>query len=90
MSETYGLFAIVIGLLAWIFLQARIVLYSAEINAVRKLRLYPRSLAPPPLTKGDERAYEAYAKTEERRPAERVEVDFSAEVAGDAQARQHT
>jgi inner membrane protein YhjD len=81
MSETYGLFAIVIGLLAWIFLQARIVLYAAEINAVRKLRLYPRSLAPPPLTQGDERAYEAYAKTEERRPAERVEVDLTAERA---------
>jgi membrane protein len=76
MSETYGVFAIVIGLLLWIFLQARVVLYAAEVNVVRARRLWPRSIAPPPLTEGDKRAYAAYAETEERRPDERVEVDI--------------
>jgi YihY family inner membrane protein len=76
MSETYGLFAIVIGLLLWIFLQARVVLYAAEVNVVRTHHLWPRSIAPPPLTDGDKRAYAAYAETEERRPDERVEVDI--------------
>ncbi len=57
MSQTYGLFAIVIGLLLWIFLQARIVLYAAEVNVVRAQHLWPRSIAPPPLTDGDKRAY---------------------------------
>jgi uncharacterized BrkB/YihY/UPF0761 family membrane protein len=79
MSETYGLFAIVIGLLLWIFLQARVVLYAAEVNVVRAHHLWPRSIAPPPLTDGDKRAYVAYAETEERRPDERVQVDIGGE-----------
>jgi YihY family inner membrane protein len=44
MSQTYGMFAIVLGALAWIFLQARVVVYAAEINAVRTDRRWPRSL----------------------------------------------
>ena len=44
MSQTYGMFAIVIGMLTWIYLQAQVVLYAAEINVVRARRLWPRSL----------------------------------------------
>ncbi len=50
MSQTYGLFAIVLGLLGWIFLQAQVVVYAAEINAVRARRLWPRSITPAPST----------------------------------------
>jgi uncharacterized BrkB/YihY/UPF0761 family membrane protein len=75
-SQTYGLFAIVIGLLAYIFLLARIVLYAAEANVVRARRLWPRSLAPPPLTDADMRALEAYARTEERRPEQRIGMEL--------------
>ncbi|HTL85812.1 MAG TPA: YihY/virulence factor BrkB family protein [Acidimicrobiia bacterium] len=78
MSQTYGFFAIVLGLLAWIFLLARVFLYAAEVNVVRKERLWPRALAPPPLTDADHRAYEKYAETEERRPGEDVRVTHSA------------
>jgi YihY family inner membrane protein len=78
MSQTYGFFGIVLGLLAWIFLQARLFVYAAEVNVVRKERFWPRSLAPPPLTDGDRRAYEAYAETEERRPEEDVRVTHNA------------
>jgi YihY family inner membrane protein len=76
MQQTYGLFAFVLGLLAWIFLEARIVLYAAEVNVVRAQHLWPRSIAPPPLTEGDKRAYVAYAETEERRPEEDVQVEI--------------
>jgi membrane protein len=48
MSQTYGMFAIVLGALAWIFLQARVVVYAAEINVVRHDRLWPRSLKSEP------------------------------------------
>jgi YihY family inner membrane protein len=68
MSEVYGTFALVLGLLAWIFLEARVVLFAAETNVVRARRLWPRSLAPPPLTEADRRAYEAYEETEQRAP----------------------
>jgi YihY family inner membrane protein len=78
MSNTYGFFAIVLGLLAWIFLLARVFIYAAEVNVVRKEHFWPRSLAPPPLTDGDRRAYEAYAETEERRPEEDVRVTHNA------------
>jgi uncharacterized BrkB/YihY/UPF0761 family membrane protein len=65
MSATYGLFAIVLGLLAWIFLQARLVVYAAEVNVVRVERLWPRSLAAP-TTEADARAQEAYTHREVR------------------------
>jgi len=54
-SEVYGTFALVIGLLAWIYLGAQITLYCAEINVVKKERLWPRSLVRPPATEADER-----------------------------------
>ncbi len=61
MSQVYGLFALVLGLFAWISLQARAVLYAAEINAVRVHRLWPRSIAPP-RTEADRRAEESYVR----------------------------
>jgi YihY family inner membrane protein len=66
MGQTYGLFALVLGLLAWIFLQARIVMYAAEVNVVRARRLWPRSMDEP-LTDADKRAEKAYQQREVRR-----------------------
>jgi membrane protein len=68
-SSTYGFFAIVIGLLAWIYLQAQVLLYAAEVNVVRLHRLYPRALFPPPPTDADRRAYQHYAEAEDRADA---------------------
>jgi YihY family inner membrane protein len=53
-SEVYGTFAIVIGLLAWIYLGAQVTLYAAEINVVRKDHLWPRSLFKLPPTQADQ------------------------------------
>jgi YihY family inner membrane protein len=75
-SDTYGTFATVIGLLAWIFLAAQATLFAAEINVVKKRRLWPRSIVQPPLTEADERALKEYAEQEERRPEEDVEVQI--------------
>jgi uncharacterized BrkB/YihY/UPF0761 family membrane protein len=65
-SPTYGTFAIVIGLLGWLYLQAELTLFAVEINVVRALRLWPRSLAPPPYTEPDRRAYQLYAEATRR------------------------
>ena len=73
-SDTYGTFAMVIGLLAWIYLGAQITLFSAEVNVVRKRRLWPRAIVQPPLTDADKRALKSYAEQEERRPEEDVIV----------------
>jgi YihY family inner membrane protein len=43
-SSLYGVFGVVLGLLAWLFLQAEITLYAAEIDVVLVKRLWPRSL----------------------------------------------
>ena len=76
-SEVYGTFAVVIGLLVWLFLGAKVTLYAAEINVVRARRLWPRSLRPHlPLEEPDARTLERKAKVEERIPAERIEVSF--------------
>ena len=79
MRPTYGLFALVIGLLVWLFLVARVVLYAAELNTVLAYRLWPRSLNPPPLTEADQRAFELYAQTEERRREVSVELTIDDE-----------
>jgi YihY family inner membrane protein len=73
-SETYGTFATVIGLLAWISLGAQVTLLAAEGNVVKKRHLWPRGIVQPPLTEADERALTDYAKQEERRPEEEVDV----------------
>lgn len=76
-GQTYGTFAIVIALLAWLYLGAQITLYAAEINVVKANHLWPRALTKPPLTEADERALARQAKEEERLPPEAVDVDFS-------------
>jgi YihY family inner membrane protein len=43
-SSTYGLFALVLGTLAWLHIGAQATLYSAELNVVRAKQLWPRSL----------------------------------------------
>jgi membrane protein len=73
-SPTYGTFAVVIGLIAWLYLQAEFTLYAVEINVVRTYRLWPRSIAPPPYTEQDRRAFRLYAQVEERRKGEDIEV----------------
>ena len=52
---------LVLGLLAWLFLQAEATLWVIEANVVWVRKLWPRSLAPPPLTKEDVKACELYA-----------------------------
>jgi membrane protein len=82
-SSLYSGFAVVLGLLAWLYLQAQVTLYVLEVAVVRARKLWPRSLVPPPLTPEDRRAYELYATAEQRRPEETIDVRMdSASQAG--------
>jgi YihY family inner membrane protein len=76
----YGVFAVVLVLLGWLYLSSQLVLYAAEINVVLARRLWPRSLLQPPLTEPDRRVLTALARTEERRPEQRVQVTFLPEA----------
>ena len=54
-GETYGTFAVVIGLLSWLYLQAQVSLLAAEVNVVRVEGLWPRRLVAGLATEGDGR-----------------------------------
>lgn len=80
-GTTYGVFAIVLGLLAWIYLATVGVVVSAEINVVRSKRLYPRSLLTPftdnvDLTRADQRVYTDAAEAQSHKGFEDVDVSF--------------
>jgi YihY family inner membrane protein len=79
-GDTYGVFAVVIGLLVWLTLLARTLIVAAEVNVVRARRLWPRSLMGPPMgtdpTEADREAYRLQARAEQRLAAEVVDVTF--------------
>jgi YihY family inner membrane protein len=79
-SAVYGFFASVIGLLAWIYLAAQLFLLAGEVNVVLARRLWPRSLAPPPLAPEDREALARQAEEQRVRPEERVDVTFPERV----------
>jgi uncharacterized BrkB/YihY/UPF0761 family membrane protein len=43
-SELYGTFGLVLGLIAWIYVQAEVTLYAVEVDVVHARRLWPRAL----------------------------------------------
>jgi len=89
-SAVYGTFALVIGLLSWIYLAAHITLLAAEANVVAHRSLWPRSfsvIVELPATRADEQALTQRGKVEERRQDERVEVEFEETPAADARGR---
>jgi membrane protein len=80
-GATYGVFALVLGLLAWIFLAAVGVVMSTEINVVRAKRLYPRALMTPftddvDLTAADRRVYTDAAMAQQAKGFQWVTVSF--------------
>ena len=84
-SATYGLFAVVLGLLTYIYLAAVSVVLAAEVNVVKAERLWPRSLLTPftddvVLTDADRRAYASYPESERHKGFEQVTVTFDRPV----------
>lgn len=80
-SSLYGTFGVVLGLMAWLYLEAEIALYAAEINVVLVRRLWPRSLVAPPYTKPDREAHVMYALETQRDRAETIELRVPPESA---------
>jgi YihY family inner membrane protein len=72
----YGVFALVLGLLAWLYVGAQLTMFAAEINVVRVQRLWPRSFFSDPLLAADRRALTSSAEVEERVEEENVDVTF--------------
>ncbi len=75
-DSVYGVFATVLGLIAWIYLAAEVSVYSAEINVVLTRRLWPRAIVQPPLTEADRSSMALQALQNQRRPEQHIEVTF--------------
>lgn len=73
-SSLYGTFGVVLGLMAWLYLQAEVTLYAAEINVVLVRRLWPRALVAPPYTEADQEAHLMYAVATQRDRAETIQI----------------
>ncbi|MDX6299891.1 MAG: rane protein [Nocardioidaceae bacterium] len=80
-SEMNALFAIVLGLLALLYLASVFAVLGLEVNVVLARRLFPRALLTPftdsvDLTVADRHAYADYAKAQRYKGFQRVRVTF--------------
>jgi membrane protein len=80
-TATNSVFALVLGLLAFLYLSAVAVVLCVELNVVRVEKLYPRSLLTPftedvELTRGDREAYTTQATAQRAKEAEDIDVSF--------------
>ena len=80
-SATNGVFDLVLGLIAFLYLAAVMVVFCIELNVVRVDHLHPRALLTPftdnvTLTSGDRRAYTDQATAQTSKGFETVDVDF--------------
>jgi membrane protein len=80
-SDVNAVFAIVLGLIALLYIASVMAVIGLEINVVLAKRLFPRSLLTPftdavDLTEGDREAYTSYAKAQRHKGFQRVRVSF--------------
>lgn len=76
-----GVFGLVLGLVAFLYLAAVATTLSVEVNVVLTKRLWPRALLTPftddvDLTQGDRKTYADAAKAQRAKGFERVDVSF--------------
>jgi inner membrane protein YhjD len=86
-SVSGSVFALVLGLMAWIYLGALVVVFAVEYNAVRGLKLWPRALLTPftddvELTAADEQAYATQAKAQRSKGFQEIDVTFRPDEPG--------
>jgi len=87
-SQMNGTFALVLGLIAFIYIAAIMVVLGLELNVVLRRKLYPRALLTPftdnvILTSADQKAYAAYAKSQRHKGFQTVVVTFDENRTGD-------
>jgi uncharacterized BrkB/YihY/UPF0761 family membrane protein len=75
-ASVYGVFAVVIGLMAWLFLLAQVTMYASELNVVLHRRLWPRSLRSDRLREADRKVFGSLASRQRKVPQQQITVDF--------------
>lgn len=82
-SATNSVFALVLGLLAFLYLASVAIVLCVELNVVRVGKLHPRALLTPftdnvDLTSGDKEVYTSQAEAQQTKGFEDVDVTFHA------------
>jgi uncharacterized BrkB/YihY/UPF0761 family membrane protein len=77
-GAVYGSFATVAGMFALLYLVGQVLVYAAEIAAVRYARLWPRALDVNDPTAADIRVLALLAREQERIPAARIQFHLAA------------
>ena len=90
-SATNSVFAVVLGMLAFLYLVSVTLVVCAEINVVCVEHLYPRALLTPftdnvELTRADRKTYTGRAKAERQKAFQRVDVSFDRSAAEGGQS----
>ena len=80
-GEMNGVFALVLGLVALLYIGAVMAMLGIQINVVLAKELYPRALMAPftddvDLTEADRRVYTDYAKAQRHKGFQHVSVTF--------------
>jgi len=80
-SEMNAIFALVLGLVAFVYVAAVLALLGLEVHVVLTKRLYPRALLTPfidavQLTDADRRVYRESAQAQRHKGFEQVDVTF--------------
>jgi uncharacterized BrkB/YihY/UPF0761 family membrane protein len=83
-SAVYGQFGLVIGLVGFLFLLAKISLYGAELNPVVSRHLWPRGLRSEDPTEADNQVLSDIAHEYQKRKDELIGVGFGIDAADDA------
>lgn len=80
-SQMNGVFAVVLGLVALLYVASVIAMLGLELNVTLAKHLYPRALLTPftddvVLTEADQRVYREYAKAQRHKGFERIDITF--------------
>ncbi len=75
-TSIYGIFGIVLALLAWIYLVIQVTVYCAEVNVVLARRLWPRSIVQPPFTAADRESLDLQLLQNQRREEQHITITF--------------
>jgi membrane protein len=76
-SDVYGTFALVIGLLTWLYVSAYATIVSLQVDVVRVRGLWPRGFfLRQTLNDADRLALTSYVQAEQRVPSQRITVTY--------------
>jgi YihY family inner membrane protein len=76
-NSVYGVFGIVLAVVAWLYLVVQITVYAAEINVVLSRHLWPRSIMAPPLTEADRAGLALQTLQNQKREEQEITVEFT-------------